>query len=340
MSGSNGGEHSPQFEVTVGGQTFTEGGGDVTDLVVETTLDGADRFSLTFNAPFDREHKEFSGFDWEDFATGTDVTVSLGWGADGELDEVFVGTIHQLTTNFSGGTGPSVGISGYGLLHEMMGGTEDRSWSEAVVGDVVEEVLSSYFGDTTVEGADMEHDKIYQHDQSDYRFVLELAEKYGYQFYSQRNAVYFTPRSSMGSEDPVTTLRYGAVLDSFSGEVNEANEVQEVEVRHWDMQQETELVGTASTDAKNKKKEVFRVPCSSSEEAEQIAQTKLDELSSSVATGHGETDRGVPLLGAGTTVSIEEVGSRFSKQYYVTKATHRVGSSGYRTSFEAKETPE
>jgi phage protein D len=58
-----------------------------------------------------------------------------------------------------------------------------------------------------------------------------------------------------------------------------------------------------------------------------------------VATAHGETDRGVPKLTAGETVTVEDVGSRFSATYYVSKTTHRVGGSGYRTSFEATEVP-
>jgi phage protein D len=330
--------HSPRFEVVVDGTTYRESGGGVTDLVVETTLDGADRFSLTLNVPYDSEQRSFAGFDWKRFEIGKKVTVSLGWG-DGSLEPVFSGKIHRLTTDFSAGQGPSVGVSGYGLLHDMMRGTKDRSWTEQTVGDVVKEVLSSYFGTVTVEKASMQRDKIYQHDQSDYRFVASLAAKYGYQFYARRDAVFFTPRASMGSGSPVATLRYGAALDSFSGDVDRANEVAKVEVRHWDMQAEKEIVGTASTKATNDEKEVFRVPCASKEEADAIAQSKLDRLSSSVATGHGETDRGVPALTAGAVVGVEDVGSRFSKNYYVTTATHRVGGSGYRTSFEAREVP-
>jgi phage protein D len=328
--------YSPRFEVTVGGQTFKEAGGNVTDLVVETTLDGADRFSMTLHAVFDREQNTFPGFSWDDFATGTKVDISLGWG-DGSLEPLFVGKIHRYSTTFSP-TSVSVGVSGYGLLHDMMQGKKDRSWSKTTVKDVVKEVLSSYFGTVTVEGGGMKRDKIYQHDQSDYRFVQHLADKYGYRFYTKRNAAFFTPRASMGG-DPVATLRYGAALESFTGEVDEATAVQKVEVRHWDMQAEKEIVGTASTDATNKKKEVFRIPCSSSDEATTIAETKLAGLSQALAQAHGETDRGIPKLTAGETVSVGDVPSRFTKNYYVTKTTHRVSGSGYRTTFEAMETP-
>lgn len=341
MSQSSEATHSPRFEVTVGGQTYQESGGSVADVVVETTLDGADRFSVTMNVAFDREHAEFKGFNWDDFSTGTSVEVATGWGDEGSVSPLFVGTIHRVSTDFSAGRGPSVGVSGYGLLQEMMRGNKDRSWAETSVADVVEEVLSSYFGNTTVEGADMERDKIYQHDQSDYRFVKRLADRYGYRFYSRRDEVYFVPRSSMGGDETTATLSYGKRLNSFSGELDEATKVKEVVVRYYDMNNEKEVVGSATDDeAPNDKTEVFRVPCSSEEEASEIAAAKLDALSSSAVHAQGELERGVPELTAGATIEIEDMGEKFSKTYYVTKATHRMGGSGYRTSFEASEVPE
>jgi phage protein D len=96
---------------------------------------------------------------------------------------------------------------------------------------------------------------------------------------------------------------------------------------------------SASTDADNEKKEVFRIPCRSKKEADHIAESKLASLSHVRAEGYGEAE-GVPTLTAGRTVELAGMGSRFSRNYYVTKATHRIGGSGYRTSFEAKEVPE
>ena len=339
MSSGRSAAHVPRFEVTIGGTTLKSAEGGVTDVVVETSLDGADRFSLTLNQAFDPEHEEFPGLTWDDFSTGTSVSVSIGWEGVGDLRELFVGKVHQLTTSVAQGQGASVGVSGYGVLHDMMQGKKDRSWTKAKVGDVVEEVLSSYFGDVTVDAKGTKHDKIYQHDQSDYRFVDDLASKYGYQFYATQNAVTFAPRESVGGE-PGVKLSYPGVLQSFSGEIDEAGAVKTVEVRHYDMQKEKEIVGTASGDANNSKKEVFRVPCASTDEAEQIATAKLAGLSSSLASCYGEVSPGLAGIAAGETIGIEGVGSRFAKHYYVTNATHRVGGSGYRTSFEAMEVPE
>jgi phage protein D len=338
-SGSGEIAHSPRYEVTVGGTTYTEAGGQVSDIVVDTSIDGADRVQLTMNAPFDREQGEFMGFDYGAFSTGTSVKVKTGWGGNGSLQPVFVGEIETLSTNFSNGSGPSVGVSGYGTMHPMMRGTKDRSWEEMAVTDIVDEVLSEHFGDKTVEGGGMERTKIYQERETDYQLVERLANKYGYQFYTKQNEAFFEPRESLGG-DSVATLHWGARLTSFSADINEAQAVKKVEVRHWDMENEKEIVGEAEDDeVKNDKKVVFRKNCDSEEDASKIAESKLESLSTSVASGNGESARGIPYLTAGSTITLEGMGSKFSSDYNVTQATHRLGGSGYSMSFQAEEVP-
>lgn len=330
--------YSPRFELDVGGTTYREVDGRIGDLAVETTVDGAALCSFALNFPFDPEHQEFSDLDWTAIEPGTDIELSLGWGGSGTIEPVFVGTSQSIQTEFAPEDGPSVAVSGYGLLHEMMQGVEERSWSDATVVDVAEEVLSSYFSSVEVEGSGSQRNRIIQHDQNDYRFVRGLAEEYGFEFYTQRDSAYFTPRSSIGSSDPAVELTYGDTLDTFSAELTAADQVETVEVRYWDMSAEKEIVGSASNGT-GAGKEVFRVSCDSKEEADRIAESKLSALSMSRATAHGETD-GIPTMSAGQTIRLAELGSRFSGNYYVTRASHRMGRSGYRTAFEVTEIPE
>lgn len=332
--------HSPRFEVSIAGKSFTEADAKVSDLVVETVLDGADRFSCTLSSGFDPGKQKFRDFSWSKFKTGKNVGIKIGWGGDGTLTPLFKGKIHKIKTSFTRDRGPSVGVSGYGLIHDMMRGTPDDSWSDTKLGDVVNEKLSSYFGKKEVKTTGGKRKKIIQHDQSDYRFVRGLAEKYGYRFYADRDKAYFVPRSSVGSGDPVVTLKYAVGLDSFDGEINESSEVSEVEVRYWNMENEQEVTGKATTDAKNDKKQVFRIPCRSQAEAESIAENKLSQLSKSRIEGHGEARKGIPELTAGNTITLKDLGDRFSGKYFVKRASHRIGSSGYRTSFEVSEVPE
>lgn len=330
--------YSPRFELQVGNTTYQEAGGRVGDLLVETTVDGADLCSFTLNYPFDPEHQDFAGLDWDAIEPGTDLEVSLGWGGGGTIEPVFVGTSQSIKTAFGPAQGPTVTVSGYGPLHEMMQGVRERSWSDTTVVDVAREVLNSHFSTVEVSGTGSEQNRIIQHGTNDYRFVRGLAEEYGFEFYAERDTAYFTPRSSIGGETPALTLTYGNTLDTFEGELTASEQVETVEVRYWDMKAEKDVVGSASNSS-GEGKEVFRITCDSKEEADTIAESKLSALSMSRATGYGETD-GNPSLVAGKVVRLEELGDRFTSNYYITRATHLIGGSGYRTSFEVTELPE
>jgi len=329
--------YSPRFELTVGGTTYQEVGGQIADLVAETTVDGADRCSFTFNHPFNLEQGDIADLEWEDVEPGTPIELAVGWGGAGSIEPLFVGTSHAVEVEFTPSVGGSVAVSGYGRLHEMMRGVVERSWSDTTVADVAREVLSSYFPEVTVEGSTSTRNRIIQHDQNDYRFVRQLAAEYGFEFYTERDTAYFTPRSSLGG-DPDMTLTYGNTLDAFSAELTMAEQIESVEVRYWDMNAEKEIVGSASKPTGEGKK-VFRIACDSKEEAESIAESKLSELSMARATGYGQTD-GIPALTAGMTVRIEGIGDRFGGNYYVTRVAHRMQGNGYRATFDVKELPE
>jgi len=328
--------YSPRFEVVIGDQRFQEPGGRIADLVVETSFDGADRFSFGLNFPFDEELDEFAGLSWDEFEVGTDVEIAMGYGDEGELAPLLSGNIQSITGEFTVDHGPEVQVSGYGLLWEAMQGSRSDSWEEATIGEAVEDVLSTYpFSTVEVESANIERKKLIQNGCSDYRFVHDLAATYGFEFYAERSTVKFVPRSSAVSDEPAVELWYGEDLHDFTGEISHRRDTHEVEIRSWDVEQKEEIVETAgSSDAKHK--EVFCVPAMSPDEAERIAETKLNQFSDEVVQGYGEAD-GIPELRAGETIELVELGDRFSGIYHVTKATHRMGAAGYRTTFEAVE---
>jgi phage protein D len=328
--------YSPRFKVMVGGKKFQEPGGRIADLVVETSFEGADRFTFSLNYPFDEELDEFAGLSWSDFEIGTDVEISMGYGDEGELTDLLTGKIQSISSEFTVDQGPSVQVTGYGLLWETMQGTNSDSWKETTIGKAVEDVLSNYsFSTIDVEGAGIERQKLIQNGCSDYRFVHDLANTYGFEFYAERDTVRFVPRSSAVTDDTVAELWYGEDLHDFFGEVTQRRETHEVEVRSWDVNEKKEITATVGGSSA-KHKEVFRVPAMSPDEAERIAETKHNQFADEVVEAHGEAD-GIPEIRAGKTIDLAELGSRFSGSYHVTKATHRMGATGYRTTFEAVE---
>lgn len=335
MSGKIQPRYSPRFNVTVDGKKYQEPGGRIADLVVETTIDGADRFSFTLNYPFDEELGEFSGLDWSAFEIGKPVEIAMGYGGDGTLTPLLTGKIASIQSAFALGNGPSVSVSGYGLLRETMKGTSSDSWADERIGTAVEDVLSSYsFSNVRVSDADTKRVKLIQDNQSDFRFVQELAENYGFEFSAERDEVSFTPRNSRG-DDPVAELWYGEALHEFHAEIKQTQQEHSVEVRSWDVQNKEEIVATAGSRNADHT-EVFRVPVMSKQEAKRLAKKKHSQFADGIIEGHGEAD-GTPEIRAGETIHLAEMGEKFSGDYYVTQATHRMGGSGYRTSFEVTE---
>lgn len=329
--------YSPRFEVTIGRTKYQESTGLIQDLVVENTVDGAALCSFTLNHTFDQASADFVDLEWNDIEPGTDLKVAIGWGGEGTTKPMFVGTSSSINTEFRMGSGASLSVSGYGPLYAMMRGVVERSWSNETVINVVKKVLGEYFRDVTVEGKSSKRNRIIQHNRNDYRFVSELATEYGFEFYADLDRAYFTPRRSISKKTPEMTLTWGRTLDVFDAEITTAGQLNTVEVRYWDMQTEKEIVGTA-TQSDGKGKEVFRIVCDSEAEAVDIAESRLSRLSMERANGVGETD-GIPGLTAGSVIRLEGLGPRFTGNYYITRATHRVGGSGYRTAFGFTQLP-
>jgi len=330
-------EYSPRYEVTIGGTTYREAGGQVYSLKAQTTVDGAAMAEVTMSKPFDPGMLEF--FDIETgIEPGMDFEIATGWGT-GELTTQFVGKTRSVDTNFNMGKGGTIAVSGYGFLHEMMRDVKERSWSETSVPEVAQEVLEEYFSNVEVKGEGSERKRIIQQ-QTDYRFIRDLADDYGFEFYANYQdepVVYFEPRSSLGGEADFE-LMYGQNFYEFDASQSTAEQVKRCDVRYYDPKKEKEFVGSCEQEV-GEGKEVFRIACDSKEEAENIAKGKLSQLSMGRLKGNGMA-RGQPEIQAGDVVELKGLGEKFSGLYFVTKATDKIGDQGYRTTFKVRSIPE
>ncbi|WP_435158793.1 phage late control D family protein [Haladaptatus sp. DFWS20] len=341
--------YSPRFRAEIGGQTFTEAHGVLSDVSVDTTMEGADRFSFTLNYPFDYSTGSFSGFEWDDFEVGTSVRLWLGYGKQlepspnverPEADPAFVGKISSVQPSFPSGGTPTIAVSGYDLLHEMTKGTNSGSWEKTKVSDVVTAVASKYFGNNVeVDSTDLKPNKIIQDTKSDYQFLAEeLGAKYGFETFVRRETFYFKTREpNKRPSTPVVSLRYGESLSSFSPELNDAEQVKTVEARYWDAAKKKDVVTTVEQ-SEGTGKRVLRVKTQSVDEARTVAEAEMARISQSFVRGTAETF-GIPDIRAGVSVRIEGVDEKFSGDYFVEQATHQIGSSGYTTAFQLTERP-
>lgn len=325
--------YTPRFRVVVGDREFRDAGGLISGLSVDTVVDGADTFSFTLNGAFDRELGEFNGVDRERFDTGVPVSISMGYGD--QLERVSVGRIHSVRPDFPADGGPTIEVSGYGLLYDTTTGTRSRSWDETTDSDVAEDVASGYdFAELNVEPTRTKRRKVIQNEESDYRFLKTLADRNGYELFAEGDTLHL--RAPPFGSDPEITLAYGESLRSFSPELTSSDRVNRVRVRHWDPKAKREIVGAAERDGGGRGEVVLRVPVESREEADDVAEAALERIAEGLIRGRGET-LGIPSIRAGETIGLTGLGSEFDMTYYVSSATHRIGRSDYTTTFEVKE---
>ena len=322
--------YAPRFLVTVGGTEFHEYSGQISDVMVDTTIDGADRFEITLTYPWDHEQVSFPDLQWDTFKPGKSVEIELGYGeGSGSMSKVFKGTVETVEPEYPQHDPPNVVVTGYSPVRKMMRGTNSKSWKKKSIGKVVKSVASNSLDKIKTEKASTKLPRVFQDDQSDYRFVRQLAAKYGFEFVTTMGKGQFRPRRGGSSPGkPVAELYYGESLESFTATLKPPDHG-EVEVRHWNESKKKAIKGSAKND-KGDGKRVYRVPVESESEAKSIAKSKLDALR---VDGYGETF-GIPSILAGKVIKLKGLGSEFTKNYYVTNATHRIGGTGYNMSFE------
>lgn len=321
--------YMPAFSVRAGDREIRERDGLLTQVVVDTTLDGAAYFTFTLAERADRS----DALEGEEFEAGRTVEVSMGYGD--RLEPLAVGRVHSVRPEFPADGGSTVAVSGYGLLHDLMRVARSASWDDRTDSDVVREVASGYdFAELDVEETGMTHPKVIQNAETDYTFLRRLADRNGFELFAERDTFCF--RAPKYDAEPTLTLRRGESLGSFFPELSRASQVGEVEVRHWDPKGKTEIVGTATGDEAETGKAVLRVPVESREEAERVAEAALARIAAGLLQGTGEVV-GVPELRVGETVRIEGLGERFTNNYYIHGVVQGIGMSGYSTTFDVRE---
>lgn len=329
----------PRFAVDVGGTTFEETDGLVSDVSVDATMDGADRFDLTIASRFDHEAGEFVDFDWDDVPVGAHVEIALGYGTPADLPTVFVGSVTELGTDFPSGGAPTISVSGYGRYHELTSRVVAERWEDRTDVGIAEGIADAYDLGADVERADdaAVHEVDYNNEDSDAAYLQTLAERNvdgedPYRTYVRRDELVFRPPAT--DSEPILELTYGESLGSFSPSFVDARTLDGIEVRHWDPATKSEIVGTAG-DVDGPRTRTVKRPVSSRREADDIARRLLHEREDEQFQGTAETI-GLPTLDVDRTVVLSGLGERFSGTYYVTDVKHTVDANGYRTSFDVR----
>lgn len=362
LSSKYGDFYVPAFAIRVGRDDLIRNAYiAVSQVEVDLVLGAAARFSFTIVDTYNIEHHTFvSGRGdkiLELLAFGTEVDICIGYGDTKSLSPIVSGVITEVTTSFPETGTPELQIAGYDHAFPMTNGKSSRTWTKATDSDAARDIASFHNLKATIETTTEHHPQIEQNQESDFEFLKKLADRNHFElFVDEKRMLHF--RKPNDKADAVVRLAWGEGLLSFKPEANLAGQVAAVEVYGWDPKRGEKIVGVARAgeesglEAKGRsagqrlkafvrapsKQPVLRLrqPVFTQSEANQRAEAALNERAKEFLTGEAEAI-GLPDIRPDRNVLLDNLGSPFSKTYYVQQATHKIDSNGYRTRFKVKE---
>jgi phage protein D len=247
---------------------------------------------------------------------------------------------------------PLLVVRGYDLSFALHRDVKSRSFVSQTDGDIANTIAGEGGGLTAKVDATSEvHPYLLQHAQTNYDFLLDRAQRNGYELRVVGRELRFRKPAPEGS--PVE-LNWGVNLKRFYPRLSVAEQVDEVEVRSWDIINKQVIVGSAtsaqtapkvgeSREAKavangvwgSAKQVVPDAPVATEQEAKTLAQAMLDGLTSSFIQATGECN-GDPKLRVGAAVEVKGIGTRFGGTYYLTAVRHTITKqAGHQVTFTA-----
>lgn len=339
-------ELAPKVEVLIGDRPLSPKAiASIQTVEVSEDFDALGMFTLELDN-WDLESQTVSWSDGDQFELGDVVKIKFGYG--NQTNVVMVGEITGLEPEFSLEQSPRLVVRGHDVSHRLMRGTKTRSFTKMRESDIVETVASAVGIRVKATSTAEKLDYVLQRNQTDLAFIRDRAARIGYELLVEGTTLVFRPLKPQGKA--ILTLQREDLL-AFSPRLSTLGQVNKVEVRSWDAQQQKPMVegkagdgdvvalgktvGIATT-AREFGRTAYAVidqGAISPQEAQTIAQGQLNRMALGYITGDGAC-QGNSALRMGHLIRIEGVGQRFSGDYYVTTTTHRYGvGEGYRTEF-------
>ncbi len=211
-----------------------------------------------------------------------------------------------------------------------------RSWENLSLKDIAADIaanngLSLYmssYGSGTL-------DRIDQTEQSDLEFLKALCEDYGQECKIQQGQIVIYDLEEFEAKEPITTISINDErLISIRFSSKSAKVYKKAKVKYHDaLKDEDYEADFEDDDIEGSERELLiHERVRSMAEAENLAKNRLKAANNKEITGS------LNMLGdiravAGQTITLEDFGA-FSGKHFISKATHKVDSSGYTVSLE------
>ena len=268
--------------------------------------------------------------------------------SEGDKYLIFQGEITSLEPSFDDNMISSLLVRGYDQSHRLYREQKSKAFLNQTDSDLAKQIAQEHGLDSDIESTATVYDHIYQDNLSNLAFLQQRARRIGFECFVTEETLHF--HSPKLQEPSGITLTWGQDLISFHPRMSLAEQVESVEVRGWDVDKQTAIIGQAKQgglyprieESKNGaewakafspgKHVVVNQPIINQAEADILAKARLDEISGRFITATGVAYRR-PDIRAGQVITLDALGERFSGDYLVTSTKHVYNEAGWRTQF-------
>lgn len=350
-NGGNSAVRAPEFRVLLDGTELPpEETATVVEVAVHQDVDAAGMFQLRL-VNWDMNALQVTWSDDERMAEGSEVEILMGYA--GELASVMVGEITGLEPEFRSDDVPMLTVRGYDRRHRLLRGRRVRAFNQVKDSDIASQIAGDAGLSAKVEDTGVLLDYVLQNNQTDLAFLEARARRLGYEVVVEDKTLHFRAHQNDASET-LTLARDGDLLE-FYPRLTTVGQVGKVQVLGWSPKDKEAVLGEAAAGSeasqmggtasgpsaadkafgKTVSPSVDR-PVFSKAEADLVARGHLEEMALAYVSGEGVA-LGRTDLKAGTVISVEGMGDRFSGLYYVVSVSHSYAPRrGYRTAFTVR----
>lgn len=310
----------------------------INSIQVRNSLEAADSCSFTISNVYDVKNHKFDEEMKAKFKLGRVLKVQMGYSSD--LTEIFMGYISDVSYSF--GEECSISVTALDARSIMMKMGRAVIYKEMSYKSMIEDIMNRYQNiyKTLKVDSSFQSKQVIERVQreSDYRFIKDLAQQEGKDFYMYAGTVYVEKKEERAVVIPV--VGWGEGLTSFHRSVKYIQKG--MKVMGYDEQQqvrvETEVAGETYLEqlaimVEDAKECIFCPEEKDAEALKKLAEKKEKEKKEKSQSGDGEMI-GLPELSAGGKIKIKNTDSTMDGLYLLRSVTHSFGSDGYRTSFE------
>ncbi len=339
----------PTYKINIDGSELTEEKSTIiTELKVELTCDNeASGCQFMVMGVYNPSKRAFDkSLVTKYFQLGKKVTVSLGYI---KTEMVFMGYISAVTTSI-GAEMAMISVECTDAKGLMMNNQVIEQRTETKYKDVISSILSSnsygsYSAGTQVDDIETPQKKIEIYGESDFDFLVRLANRVNYEFFVCQGKIFF--RKPMPLKSPVLELEWGMNLLGFEKRCSLEGQVLELEVRSTDIDKGAVISGIAKSDeqfsngpsGKKALKKIKKVIVDSSIISEQEATKRAEELLKRLNERYTQVQIkcvGIPEIVPGRFIKVKKLGEGLEGNYYIIRVVHSVSSEEYSTTIEAR----